>query len=259
MAQKSASTIRGPTVMSYRNLETENTVPVGSLLCAERSVVVVGAATGTGQAVAAAFAAAGVRRLAFVDSDDTSATQDLALKAAAANKLTPPDLLTLHLQRENSVSLEEKVEEVRRKWGHVDIIINHADHMCLSVAYTALKKQAVTDQQAKCFECGSNNAYDIIHAFIPLLLAGPEKTLINILPPSSPVLKLGAGAEMIAEMANGQMADCLMVDHGHEGLLAYSIHLSGSPEKGRSYPANQGLFTCYGDFQYPKHILTFDS
>jgi NAD(P)-dependent dehydrogenase (short-subunit alcohol dehydrogenase family) len=225
--------------MSYRIFEAENNVAIDSLW-AEKSVMIVGAATATGQAIATAFAAAGARRLAFVDSDDTSVTRDRALKAAAGKNLAPPELLTLQLQREN---LEEKVEEVRRTWGHIDIIVNYADHLCHSVAYTALKKQAVTDQQEKCFECGPNNAYDILHAFLSLLLAGPEKTLINILPPSSPARKSGAGAEMIAEMANRQMTDCLMLDHGHEGLLAYSIHLSGSAEKGRSYSANQGLFS----------------
>ncbi|KAH8585602.1 hypothetical protein B0O99DRAFT_696312 [Bisporella sp. PMI_857] len=220
--------------MPYRNTEAENSAAADSSLWAERIVLVIGAATGMGQAVVTAFAAAGAHRIALVDSGDTSVTQDRALQAAAANHLAPPDLLILHLQREDSASLEERVEEVSRKWGHVDFIINHADHRFFFVEH-----RVIADKWGKCFESGFKNGYALINAFLPLLLVGSEKTLINIIPASSPVLKPGVGANIIVEMANRQMADCLMVDHGHEGLLAYSIHSSRTPTKGIPHPANQ--------------------
>ncbi|KAH8817256.1 hypothetical protein F5884DRAFT_246261 [Xylogone sp. PMI_703] len=191
-----------------------------SSLWAERIVLVVGAATGTGQAVATAFAAAGARRIALVDSGDMSITQERAIQAAAAKHLPPPDLLILHLQPEDSAGLVERVEEVSRKWGHVDIIVNHVD---------STHSTSNEGKRGKYFESAFQNVYAIVHAFLPLLLAGSEKTFINIIPASSPVLKPGQGANMIAEMANKQLTDSLMIDYGHEGLLAYSIHSLKTP------------------------------
>jgi NAD(P)-dependent dehydrogenase (short-subunit alcohol dehydrogenase family) len=105
--------------MPYQNIGAENGAAADSSIWAERIVLVVGAATGTGQAVVTAFAAAGAHRIALVDSGDMSVTQDRALQAAAAKQLAPPDLLTLHLEPEDSARLDERVEEVSRKWGHV--------------------------------------------------------------------------------------------------------------------------------------------
>jgi hypothetical protein len=119
-----------------------------------------------------------------------------------------------------------------------DFIINHANHQLFFVEHSTLNGRAVADKRGKWFETGFKNIYAVIDTFLPLLLAGSEKTFINIIPASSLVLKPGIGANMIVEMANRQMADCLMVDHGHENLLAYSIHSSRAPTKGISPSAN---------------------
>ncbi|KAM3073522.1 hypothetical protein ACMFMG_004583 [Clarireedia jacksonii] len=236
VALKSTSTIRGLTLMPQRHVEAENSVTDPSMW-AERHVMIIGAGTGIGQAVAIAFAISGAR-IALVDSHDTSATQDRVLKAAAAKGIALSDLLILYLHREDSVSLEGSVEEVSRKWGHIDIIINHADHLSSSVGFPTMKEKSIADQQWKCSECGPSN-YAIVHAFLPLLLTGSEKTLINMVSSSSSALKPGSGSNMLAEMINQQMTDCLMIDHGHQNLLAYSMHLSESPTKGRLCPASQ--------------------
>lgn len=244
--------------MPYQNIGAENGAAADSLIWAERTVLVVGAATGTGQAVVTAFAAAGAHRIALVDSGDMSVAQNRALQAAAAKQLAPPDLLTLHLEPEDSASLDERVEEVSRKWGHVDFIINHANHQFLFVEPT-LNGRAVADKRGKWFETGFKNIYAVIDAFLPLLLAGSEKTFINIIPASSSVSKPGIGANMIVEMVNRQMADCLMVDHGHEDLLAYSIHSPRAPTKGISPSANKGMLACHKDLKNSGEILTSNS
>jgi NAD(P)-dependent dehydrogenase (short-subunit alcohol dehydrogenase family) len=244
--------------MPHQNIDAGNGAATDSSTWSERTVLVVGAATGMGQAVVTAFAAAGVHRIALVDIGDMSVTQDRALHAAAANQLAPPDLLTLDLQPEDYACLDQRVEEVSRKWGHVDFIINHANHQPLFVEHSTLNERAVAGKMFKWFETGFKNIYAVIDAFLPLLLAGSEKTFINIIPTSSPVSKPGIGANMIVEMADRQMADCLMVDHGHEGLLAYSIH-SSAPTKGMSPSANKGMWNCRRDLKTSGEILTSNS
>lgn len=242
---KSSLNTGEPALMPYENSEPASCLNSDRLTWANRVVVVVGAASRTGQTVVAAFAAAGVHRIALVDSVDMSAVQDRALQAASANNLSPPTLLVLQLQHDGDASVAQGVEDILHKWGHVDFIIHHADHELFPVESAGEGERAIRDQRRKSLESGIKNVYSIIDAFLPLLLAGSEKTLINIIPADSADTKPGAGAGMIAELTNRQMADCLMVDHGCDGLLAYSIHLSSwGPGKGIShaYSANQGLF-----------------
>lgn len=205
---------------------------------AGRVLVVIGAASSTGQTAVAAFAAAGVYRIALVDSDDTSAAEDLALRATSANSLPVPDLLVVQLQPDGIASVTQGVENILRKWGHVDLVVHHADHEFFSVEPTAGDDRTIAEQRRKSLGYGIENVYSLVDAFLPLLLSGSEKTLINIIPASSADTKPGAGAGMNAELANRAMADCLMVDHGREGLLAYSIHLSPG-----TYFADKGGFS----------------
>lgn len=193
---------------------------------AGRILVVIGAASSTGQTAVAAFAAAGVHRIALVDSADTSAVQDVALRAASANNLPAPALLVVQLQRGGLPSATHGAEEIRREWGHVDLVVHHADLEFLRVESTGGDDRVIAAQRRKSLGSGIESVYSLVDAFLPLLLSGSEKTLINIIPASPAAPTPGAGAGMIAELANRGMADCLMVDHGREGLLAYSIHLS---------------------------------
>jgi NAD(P)-dependent dehydrogenase (short-subunit alcohol dehydrogenase family) len=233
---------RGSALMPSQNIRAENGVAADPSTWAGRTVLVVGAATGMGQAVATAFAAAGAHRIALVDSGDLSVTQYRALQAASVRQLAPPELLTLHLDPEDSARLDRKVTEVSRKWGHLDFIINHAE-----------------DDKDKGFETGFKNIYAVIDAFFPLLLAGSEKTFINIIPDSSSVSRPGKGAHMIVEMANRQMADLLMADHGDEGLLAYSVHSSRFSTKGISPSASKGMLACHKKLESSGETLTLNS
>lgn len=207
---------------------------------ASRILVVIGAASSTGQTAVAAFAAAGVHRIALVDSADTSAVQDVALRAASANNLPAPALLVVQLQHGPGglASATHGVEEIRREWGHVDLVVHHADLEFLRVESTGGDDRVIAAQRRNSLGSGIESVYSLVDAFLPLVLSGSEKTLINIIPASSADTKPGAGAGMIAELANRGMADCLMVDHGREGLLAYSIHLSPG-----TYFAEKGGFS----------------
>lgn len=237
----------------------ENGVAADSSTWASRNILVIGAATGMGQAVVTAFAAAGARRIALMDSGDMSVTRYRAHQAAAAKQLAPPDLLTLQLEHEDSALLDQRVEELSRKWGHVDFIINHAIHQLFFVEHSTLNERAMEDGRGKWFETGFKNIYAVIDAFLPLLFAGHEKTFINIIPDSTFASKPGIGAKVIAETANRHMADLLLVDHGDEDLLAYSIHSSRTPSKGISASANKGMSASYKDGQKLRRDINVDS
>lgn len=237
-ALKPSSNFGKLTFNSALSGETESSPGTDPSTWAGRVLVVIGAASSTGQAAVAAFAAAGVHRIALVDSADTSAAQDVALRAASANNLPTPALLPVQLQRGGLASATHGAEEIRREWGHVDLVVHHADHEFLPVESTGGDDRVIAAQRRKSLGSGIENVYSLVDAFLPLLLSGSEKTLINIIPASSADTKPGAGAGMIAELANRGMADCLMVDHGREGLLAYSIHLSPG-----TYFADKGGFS----------------
>lgn len=189
-----------------------------------RAVMIIGAGTRAAKSVVAAFAGAGAGRIALLDVNDVSGNRDVAIRAARAGNMEIPDMLTFRLDGEGSVTPAEAAEEVSRKWGHIDIMVHHACTPLTSSKLDRNVQRMDASQSWKTLEAGVRNVYESLQQLLFLVLAGSEKTLINIFTATELGTPPAVGVSRMVEMLNRQMTDSLMLDHGHEGLLAYSVH-----------------------------------
>jgi NAD(P)-dependent dehydrogenase (short-subunit alcohol dehydrogenase family) len=208
--------------MSRNNIADVNSVNHSTW--SNRAVMIIGAGTRAAESVVTSFAAAGAGRIALLDVNDMSSSRDMAIRAACDSNMEIPDMLVFRLDGEDSVTLAEAAEEVSRKWGHIDIIIHHAYTPLTSSKADRDGERIDANQSWKSFEAGVRNVYESLHQLLLLLLAGSEKTLINIFTAAESSTLPGVGVNRMVELLNRQMTDSLMLDHGHEGLLAYSVH-----------------------------------
>ncbi|CEI63199.1 hypothetical protein FVEN_g259 [Fusarium venenatum] len=206
--------------MSRNNIADINSV--NNSTWSNRAVMIIGAGTRAAESVVASFAAAGVGRIALLGVNDMSSSRDMAVKAACAGNMEIPDMLVFRLDGENSVTIVEAAEEVSQKWGHIDIMIHHAYTPLTPSKVDSEGERMDTNHSWKSFEAGVRTVYESLNQLLFLVLAGSEKTFINIFTESS--TQPAVGVNMMVELLNRQMTDSLMLDHGHKGLLAYSVH-----------------------------------
>lgn len=191
--------------------------------CAGKTVVVTGAAKGLGQAAAVAFAAAGAERIAIVDSSSTPDTLERASQATAEAGRPAPELFSLQLEVGDAASVHTGVTEIHSRWGHADILINTIGHMSPFELQQQSLGASDIDVWWKTREVSVKDAFVVARAMLPLLLKGAEKTIVNVISPSSSLLESTSGAHSLLELAMMRLSVGLMLDYGNEGLLAYSL------------------------------------
>ena len=81
----------------------------------------------------------------------------------------------------------------------------------------------------------------MVRALLPLLLQGTEKTIVNMISIGSLALMPGASAYQLSKLAVMRLSECLMLDHAHCGLLAYSMHMAPDLANGMPEAASNGM------------------
>ena len=64
-------------------------------------------------------------------------------------------------------------------------------------------------------------------AFLPLMLKGGQKTVVNLSSIGAMGLRNGASGYQPSKMALLRFTEFMMVEYGKEGLLAYCVHPGG--------------------------------
>ena len=207
--------------------------------CVGKTVFVTGAATEMGQATVISFAATGADRIAIVDRVDASATRARALRAAVDAGRPAPEMLVLEVDVCDVASVEAGVKEVSSRWGHVDVLINNAGD--LSLFEPQPLGASDIDAWWRTWEVNAKGIYLVIRALLPLLLQGTEKTIVNVVSVGSLALLPGASAYQLSMLAVMRLSECLMLDHAHDGLLAYSMHMALDLAKGMPEAVSKGM------------------
>jgi NAD(P)-dependent dehydrogenase (short-subunit alcohol dehydrogenase family) len=207
--------------------------------CADKTVVITGAAQGLGQAAAVAFAAAGAKRIAIVDSSCTSDTIERASQAAAEAGRTEPELFSFHLNLGEAASIDTEFTEIHSRLGHVDVLINTTEHISLFNLQRGTIEASNVDKWWKSWETSVKDAFVVARALLPLLLKGTEKTIVNVISARSPLLQFTSEPHDLSELAMMHLSEGLMLEYGNEGLLAYSLQPGHQGAKDVQQSVNQ--------------------
>ncbi|KAI1460465.1 NAD(P)-binding protein [Annulohypoxylon moriforme] len=189
-----------------------------------KAVFVSGASRGLGRAMAISFAKAGASMIAIGARSDLSTTEKEIRAAVASVGKPEPTILPVKFDVSDRKSVDEAAEQVKKSFGHIDIVINNA-----GVFYLGPIVDGDPDEWWKVFQVNLVGPYLVARGFIPLLLEGNDKTIITVASVGAHLKSPGSSAYQISKMAVIRFTEFIVAEYGSKGILAYSIHPGNIP------------------------------
>ena len=167
-----------------------------------------------------AFAKAGASDIAIgARSDMTSLEQEMQKAASEAGR-QQPRVLQVKLDVTSRDNVDSAAAAVEKEFGKLDIIINNAGILG--------KIRPVADSDPddwwNVWTMNMRGPYLITRAFLPLLLKGGDKTIVNVSSVGAHVMTPGLSSYQTTKLALLRFTEFLCAEYGDKGLLAYSIH-----------------------------------
>lgn len=196
-------------------------------------VFITGASKGLGRATAISFAKAGVAGIGMGARSGLDAVEKDIVSAAQAAGKEPPKLLKLKLDVTSWSDVEAAANATEKAFGRLDILINNAGYL----SAFQLIDETDRDEYWKNYEVNVKGTYLMSKAFVPLLLKGGQKQIINLSSAGAHAIRQGASGYQTTKFAILRFSEHLMADYGDQGLLSYSVHPGGVPtEMGLTMP-----------------------
>ena len=173
-----------------------------------------------GRATALSYAKAGAEGIAVGARSDLKDLETQIQSAAKASGKKVPKVLKIKLDVVDTTSVKNAVRETERVFGKLDILINNAGYLS---EFMPIGDDDTEDWWMN-WDVNIRGLYMVTKAFLPLMLKGGDKTIINLSSVGAHMLSPGASGYQTAKFALLRFTEHLNVDHGSQGLLAYCIH-----------------------------------
>ncbi|KAF3406512.1 Short chain dehydrogenase andI [Talaromyces pinophilus] len=185
-----------------------------------RTVLITGASRGIERVVAIAFVQAAASAIAIGSrSSQDSAAQEILEEAAKAGH-PPPQLLKLTLDISDEESVNNAPLTITQSFGRLDILVNNVGRLekWLPLAGTDPSSWGRT------WEVNVKGTYLMTRPFIPLLLQGGEKTIVNMNSVGAHLSRPGASAYQTGKLAILRLTEFTNVEYSGQVILAFAIH-----------------------------------
>ncbi|KAI4288646.1 MAG: hypothetical protein L6R35_002099, partial [Caloplaca aegaea] len=186
-------------------------------------VFITGASKGIGRATAIAYAKAGAAAISLGARSDLADVEQEVLRAAAAAGKSPPRILKLHLDVQSRLSVEAAAQKVDECCGSLDVLMNNAG--CLENWVPI--GDSDPDEWWNTWEINMRGPYLMTRSFLPLLLKGSGKTILNISSIGAHITYPGASGYQTTKFALLRFSEFTNADYGEQGIVAFSLHPGG--------------------------------
>lgn len=192
-----------------------------------KAVFISGGSKGIGKDIVLSFARAGVSHLAVgARSDVSSLRKEVQAVAKEAGK-PAPQFLPLKVDITSQSSIEHAATEIERVFGHLDIIVNNAGSF-----YRGMIAESDPEEWWGPWQTNVRGTYLICKAFIPLLLKGGDKTIVNVSSVGAHCKSPTLSAYQTSKLAVTRFSEFVAAEYGDQGLLCYSVHPGNVPDTG---------------------------
>ncbi|KAK1579661.1 short-chain dehydrogenase [Colletotrichum navitas] len=227
--------------------------PVTVSNCTGKAVLITGASKGLGKAIAIGYAEAGASMIAVVARSDVSSTASAVLEAAKNAGRPEPTVLALEMDVSSTPSVKAVAERLATEWGRLDILINNAGYM------TPFKPllEADDDDYMKTWDVNYWGTYRVTKAFLPLMLKGGDKTIVNMSSVAAHFMGPGGGAYHVSKFALIRFTEFVQDEYADQGVLAFSIHPGGVPTELSSKLPESLQFRMRDTPELAAHSITY--
>ncbi|OHW96929.1 short chain dehydrogenase reductase [Colletotrichum incanum] len=227
--------------------------PVSVSNCTGKAVLVTGASKGIGRAIAIGYAEAGASMIAVAARSDVSSTASAVLEAAKNAGRAEPTVIVIEMDVSNPSSVKAAAENLTAEWGRLDILINNAGYM----APFKLLLEADDDEYIKTWDVNYWGTYRVTKAFLPLMLKGGDKTIVNMSSVAAHFMGAGGGAYHVSKFALIRFTEFVQDEYADQGVLAFSIHPGGVPTELSSNLPEELQFRMRDTPELAAHSITY--
>ncbi|KAI4108954.1 MAG: hypothetical protein LQ339_002073 [Xanthoria mediterranea] len=190
-----------------------------------KSVFISGASRGIGRAMSLSFAKAGASFIALgARGDMTSLVQEIK-KVATAAKSTPPKVLPIKFDVTSQESIDNAAAVVDKEFGKIDVVINNAG------VFPAPTKIVDTDPDDwwRTWTINVRGTYLVTRAFLPLMLKGGDKQIVNVCSVGAHLTLPGVSAYQTGKLAQLRFTEFISTEYGDQGVIPFCIHPGNIP------------------------------
>ncbi|RAO69948.1 uncharacterized protein BHQ10_005960 [Talaromyces amestolkiae] len=210
----------GFTFTSKTYNDTYPTITAANCKQRGRAVFISGASKGIGRSITIAFAQAGASGIAIGARTPLDEVEKDLIAAAQAAGHPAPQVLKLELDVSDEASVEDAANKTKEVFGGLDILVNNAGRLEESAR--------IADSDPKSWwntwEVNFKGTYLMTRAFVPLLLEGGEKTIVNMTSITAFIQRPGGSAYQTGKLALLRLTEFTATEYEDEGLVAWAIH-----------------------------------
>lgn len=231
--------------------------PLTSSDCSGKAVLITGASKGLGRAIAIGYAEAGASHIAVAARSDVSSTVTAVREAAKNAGRDEPTVFALEMDVSDMASVRAAAERLTTEWRRLDILVNNAGYM----APFNLLLDTDDDEYMKAWDVNYWGTYRVTKAFLPLMLKGGDKTIVNMSSVAAHFMGAGGGAYHVSKFALIRFTEFVQDEYGDQVRLMQPESASyltdetdGATGRGFSHsPSTLVVFRLIYRQTYPKN------
>ncbi|KAI4233819.1 MAG: hypothetical protein LQ349_004170 [Xanthoria aureola] len=190
-----------------------------------KSVFISGASRGIGRAMSLSFAKAGATFIALGARGDMTSLVEEIKKVSTAAKRTAPKVLPIKFDVTSQESIDNAAAVVDKEFGKIDVVINNAG------VFPAPTKIADTDPDDwwRTWTINVRGTYLVTRAFLPLMLKGGDKQIVNVCSVGAHLTLPGVSAYQTGKLAQLRFTEFISTEYGDQGVIPFCIHPGNIP------------------------------
>jgi NAD(P)-dependent dehydrogenase (short-subunit alcohol dehydrogenase family) len=185
-----------------------------------KSVFITGASKGIGKAITVSFAKAGASFIAVGARSNLQSLEQAIQDAAASADREPPRVLLISLDVTSKKSVDDAAAKVEKEFRKLDILINNAG--------VIEPPTPIGDSDPELWwntwTVNVRGPYLVTRAFLPLLLKGDYKHIVNTTSVGAHAVMPGLSAYQPGKLAVLRFTEFINAEYGDKGVLAYAVH-----------------------------------
>jgi NADP-dependent 3-hydroxy acid dehydrogenase YdfG len=125
-----------------------------------------------------------------------------------------PKILEIEMDVKDESSISAAAIKVESEFGKLDILYNNAGYLSQFLPIMS----SIPDEYWNNYEINIKGTYLVTRAFLPLILKGGEKTIVNLTSRGAHGLMSGGSGYQTTKMAVCRFTEYVCVEYGDEGV-----------------------------------------